>query len=377
MTARALSILHTEASLGWGGQEIRILNESLGMQARGHTITLAAPAEARISGEARARGLSVIETPIGRKNLRGLAAMRALLRTSHFDIVNTHSSTDTWLAALALALTPGTRGPALVRTRHISAPVSTGLATRWLYRQASARIATTGETLRRELIDTLGLDPTRVLSVPTGMDTERFKPGDRDAARAGLGLPGDVTLVGIVATLRSWKGHRHLIEAVARLVNDRAAPDRGGPIGLVIVGDGPQREALSAQAAALGLPAFWMPGNQTDVVPWLHALDIFALPSYANEGVPQALVQAMLCGLPCITTSVGAIGEAALADQTALVVTPQSVDEIAVSIDRLVRDPALRTRLGLAARTHCMAKFDARVMLDRMEGLFQAAAGAR
>jgi glycosyltransferase involved in cell wall biosynthesis len=375
VTARALSILHTEASLGWGGQEIRILNESLGMQARGHTITLAAPAEARISSEARTRGLKVIETPIGRKNLRGLMAMRTLLRGGGFDIVNTHSSTDSWLAALALAF--GAQGPALVRTRHISAPVSTGLATRWLYRHASVRIATTGETLRRELIDTLGLDPARVLSVPTGMDTDRFKPGDRAAARDVLELPRAMTLVGIVATLRSWKGHRHLIEAVARLVKDAAVPIGSDPIGLVIVGDGPQREALAAQAATLGLPAFWMPGNQTDVVPWLHALDIFALPSYANEGVPQALVQAMLCGLACITTTVGAIGEAALADRTALVVTPQSVDEIAAAIERLARDPELRARLGMAARDHCIAHFDARVMLDRMEGLFQAAAGAR
>ncbi len=370
MNARALSILHTEASLGWGGQEIRILNESVGIQARGHAITIAAPAEARITAEARARGLTVIDTPIGRKNLCGLLAMRALLHAARFDVVNTHSSTDTWLAALSLAL--DRKGPALVRTRHISAPVSTGMATRWLYRNASARIATTGETLRDELIAKLGIDRARVLSVPTGMDTDRFRPGDRTAARQALALPADMMLVGIVATLRSWKGHRHLIEAVAQRVQET-----GVPTGLAIVGDGPQREALAAQAAALALPAFWMPGNQADVVPWLHAFDIFALPSYANEGVPQALVQAMLCALPCITTSVGAIGEAAIDGQTALVVEPQAVVQIAAAIGRLAHDAALRERLGLAARAHCVAHFDARVMLDRMEGLFQAAAGER
>jgi glycosyltransferase involved in cell wall biosynthesis len=367
MSKTSLSILHTEASLGWGGQEIRILNEALGMQRRGHRLTIAAPAEARISGEARLRGLTVIETPIGRKNLRGLAAMRRVLAAGRYDVVNTHSSTDTWLAALT-SLTI-CKSPALVRTRHISAPVSRDPATRWLYARASAFVATTGETLRAELIERLGLDPARVLSVPTGMDIARFRPGDRQVARAALGLPADLFVVGIVATLRSWKGHRHLIDAIARLGRT--------DIGLAIVGDGPQREALAAQAAERALPHLWMPGNQADVLPWLHAIDAFALPSYANEGVPQALVQAMLCALPCITTQVGAIGEAARDGETALVVTPQSVESIAAAIERLADDPALRERLGTAARAHCASRFDAEVMLDRMDGLFQAAAGPR
>jgi len=81
---------------------------------------------------------------------------------------------------------------------------------------------------------------------------------------------------------------------------------------LGIVGDGPMPETLEAQVAKLGLaPRTRFAGNQADVVPWLQALDVFALPSYANEGVPQALVQAMLVGLPCITTTAGSISELA------------------------------------------------------------------
>ena len=131
--------------------------------------------------------------------------------------------------------------------------------------------------------------------MPTGIDTARFRPGDRNAARATLDLPLDRKLVGIVATLRSWKGHRFLIEAMPGRTRD-----------LAIVGDGPQRAALEALVAKHGLRArVTFAGNQADVVPWLQALDVFALPSYANEGVPQALIQAMLVGLPCVTTNVG------------------------------------------------------------------------
>ena len=365
MSARALSIVHTEASLGWGGQEIRILNEALGMAARGHKILIAAPAAARIYTEARALGLAATAMPIGRKNGAGLRAMRRLLKTERFDVVNSHSSTDSWLAALArIGLA---NAPALVRTRHISAPVSRNWATRWLYACATDRMATTGETLRHDLIEALHLDPQRVVSVPTGMNIDRFRPGDRAAARLNTCLPQDLILVGIVATLRSWKGHRLLIDAIASLGRS--------DIGLVIVGDGPQRDALTATAAERSLANVWMPGNQADVVPWLNSLDIVALPSYANEGVPQALVQAMLCERACITTTVGAIGEAAIDGQTALIVAPQNVDQLAAAIGRLADSAELRHTLGEAARKHCVDRFDATVMIDRMEKLFFAAVG--
>ena len=107
--------------------------------------------------------------------------------------------------------------------------------TRWLYARAATKIVTTGEALRRQMIADVGIAPESIESVPTGIDTTRFAPGARLAARAKLGLPADKTLVGIVATLRSWKGHRYLIDACAAL-----PPDTG----LVIVGDGPQRESL-------------------------------------------------------------------------------------------------------------------------------------
>src|SRR5213075_1874887 len=112
---------------------------------------------------------------------------------------------------------------------------------------------------------------------------------------------------------------------------------------LVIVGDGPQREALEAQVRTVGLHSrVHFAGNQRDVVPWMQALDIFALPSYANEGVPQALMQAMLVGLPCVSTAVGGIGELAIDGVTALVVPAENPNVLRSALERLMGDPALR-----------------------------------
>ena len=355
-----LSIVHTESSLGWGGQELRILAESQGLARRGHEVRLVCPAEARIFSEAGRFGVTAEPLPIARKNLRALRSLLAWLRANRCDVVSTHSSTDSWLSALAL-LVLGRPFP-MVRTRHISAPVPRNLFSRWLYTRATSHIVTAGESLRSELIRRNGFPEARIESVPTGMDAQRFRPGDRAAARAALGLPQDGTLLGIVATLRSWKGHRYLIEAL---------PD---DLRLVIVGDGPYREVLEALVDNLGVRGrVRFAGQQQDVVPWLQALDIFVLPSYANEGVPQALVQAMLTGLACVTTHAGSIAELAKHEATALVVPPQDAGSLREAIERLARDPALRRRLGEAARRHCEVGYSYEGMLDRMEAIYRRA----
>ncbi len=363
-----MNIVHTEASCGWGGQEIRILEESRGLIERGHEVVVLCPPQARIFAEAPRRGVPAVALPIGRKNLRGLFALRRWLRNHPADVVNTHSSTDTWLAALACASLR--HAPPLVRTRHISAAVPDNAASRWLYARAVRHVVTTGEALRRQLIERVGVPAERVTSVPTGIDTECFSPvssaADKAAAKTALGLDQNKIHIGIVATLRSWKGHLYLLDAFAQLQR----PD----LQLVIVGEGPMREPITEKIAALGLgDRVTLAGQRTDPERWLQAMDVFCLPSYANEGVPQAILQAMLCALPIVTTPVGSILEAVSDGETALVVPPKDATALAAAISRLLDDPALAAHLGDHARRVASADFSKDTMLDRMETLFRQA----
>src|ERR1700674_1142692 len=225
-----LRILHTEASTGWGGQEIRILDESAGMQARGHTLRIAAPAEAPIVDAARKRGLGADAIPINRRTLAGLRGLIAVIDAFKPDVIVTHSSTDSWLAALATWLFR--RRVTVVRTRHLSTPIAAGILNRWLYGWVPRRVVTTGEAVRTMLIERLALNPAHVVSVPTGTDLARFFPGDRAEARRALGL-SDGSLVGIVATLRSWKGHRFLLRGLARRAARGAGRARSAGAGTV------------------------------------------------------------------------------------------------------------------------------------------------
>jgi glycosyltransferase involved in cell wall biosynthesis len=359
-----MRILHTESSLGWGGQEIRVLTEARGVARRGHEVAIAAPAESRIYSAAPDYGVARVELPIARKSLRGLSALRAHLAAQRYDVVNTHSSTDSWLAAVACR-TVGA-GPAIVRTRHISAPVPRNAATRWLYRQA-AHIVTTGERLKRQVVDEAGVDAARVTSIATGIDLTRFHPGDRAAARAAVGLVPDAPVVGIVATLRSWKGHGYLLEAVAGMARK--------DVQVAVVGDGPQREALHARARELGIEArTHFAGNRDDVVPWLQAFDVFCLPSYANEGVPQALMQSMACALPVVTTYVGSITELVDDGRTGMIVPPKDSLALRNALEALLADEARRRTLGEAALREARERLGEDVMVDAMIRVFDAAA---
>ncbi|WP_416243660.1 glycosyltransferase family 4 protein [Azospira sp. APE16] len=362
-----MKIVHTEASCGWGGQEIRILSEAAGMIERGHEVVLLCPPESRIYQEAPGRGVPVVALPIGRKRLPGFFAMRRWLAANPVDVINTHSSTDSWLAALACATLA--KAPPLVRTRHVSVPIPNNRSTRWLYLKASAHIAVTGELLKRRMIADNGMPPDHLTSVPTGIDTRHFSPAmpaEKAALRPQLGLPEGACVFGIVATLRSWKGHSYLIDAFARIDDPRAR--------LLIVGGGPQQQALEQQIARLGLgDRVIMAGEQRDVQPWLRAMDVFILPSYANEGVPQALMQAMSCGLACITTDVGSISELASDGETALMVPTKDVAALQARMEELAADSGRRQLLGAAARRRCLEGYDRETMLDRMETIFRHA----
>ncbi len=358
---KKLHIIHSESSCGWGGQEIRILTESQGMVERGHTVTIVCPEEAPIFTEAKERGIQVESLPIAKKTIRGVIATSKWLKNINADIINTHSSTDSWMMALAKLWL---KYPApIIRTRHVSAPVNKGLTTKWLYTKAAAHIATTGEQLKQTLVTDNNFPPSMITSVPTGINRQIFHPGNKNIVRSELGLPTDKIIIGIVATLRSWKGHDYLFEAFAKLDN----PDTH----LLVVGDGPRAEHLKQLSTQLGIEnKMTMPGNQKVVAPWMQAMDLFALPSYANEGVPQGLMQAMLCGLPVITTHVGSIAEIVEHNNTGIIIPPKDAQALSNAISQLVSDHKKRDIIADNGLNFGKERFCIEIMLDKMEEIF-------
>jgi len=345
---------------------MRILSEAAGLLERGHHVTVLCPDRTPLYEQAQTRRIPVVSLPIAKKRLNGLLSLSKWLRHNRPDIVNTHSSTDSWLVALANKLT-GSRA-SIIRTRHVSVPVARKTANCWLYGRAVAKVVTTGEALRSDLIRQLSLPPQHVVSIPTGVDLDLFK-GDKNLdigkLRAQLSLPEGMKIIGIVATVRSWKGHDDLLCAFESIAAHR------DDVILLIIGDGPYAPVFKQRVAASPYQSrIHMLGQRQDIPELLRLLDVFVLPSYANEGVPQAIVQAMAMQLPVVSTRVGAIGEVVQHESTGYLVTPRDTNGLSEFINTLLDDPALRRNMGARGRAIIEARFSRITMLDKMEALF-------
>ncbi|MEA1890337.1 MAG: glycosyltransferase family 4 protein [Pseudomonadota bacterium] len=359
-----MKILHTEASLGYGGQEMRIVKEAQGMAQLGHELTLLCPKEAQIASLARDHGLNVQMLPIGRKKISAVLALRRWLKETPQNVINTHSSTDSWLVALATRML--TDRPAIVRTRHISAPIPNNFSSRWLYTKSCEHVVTTGEKLRQTLININHYPAEQITSVRTGIDLDYFCPADKSKVRHKLGLDQAHFIIGIVATLRSWKGHRYLIKAFSRFSDKNSR--------LLIVGDGPQWDALHTLVDTLGLrDRVIFTNRQQNIAEWMNAMDVFCLPSYANEGVPQALMQSQACGIPAITTLNGSINEAVIPDKTALIVEPRDSNALLDAFEHIYKDNNRLSRMSAAAHKNARQNFSRQQMIEQMESVFTAA----
>jgi glycosyltransferase involved in cell wall biosynthesis len=299
MNKKKIKILHTESSLGWGGQEIRVLTEAKIFSKFGHEVIIGADKSSLIAKRAHLYGIRCEGIKLQKKRLADLLSLRKLIKEVRPDVISCHSSTDHWLSAL-VRLTLN-RKPAIVRTRHISTYVHRNMSSKWLYNKGCESIMTTSESIKKDLtVDQFVR--TKIASVPTGIDSNIFVPGNKRNQRKKLKLSQNQFIFGIAATLRSWKGHINLIEAFELLNNANVT--------LIILGDGPQKETLKKLIAKSKLSKnIKLLGHTSDVISYLQAMDCFVLPSYANEGVPQALLQAMSIGLPIISCPIGGIPE--------------------------------------------------------------------
>jgi glycosyltransferase involved in cell wall biosynthesis len=295
-------IVHTESSLGWGGQEIRILTEAQAMSRMGVKVVLVANPSSFIFARAHFYNITAYPARIRSKGIISIISLSARLSDLKPTLVCTHSSTDHWAAALSRIFFLR-RQFRIIRTRHVSTAVSRNFLTRWLYNAGCEAVITTGESIRRDLTSDGFLPSWKVFSVPTGIDLNLFKPVNKRDSREKLGIDNTRVVFGNVATLRSWKGHSFLLEAFSQLRYANSL--------LMIVGAGPQSNNLKKIAVELRIDdkvIFY--GHQDDVTQFFDAMDVFVFPSYANEGVPQAILQAIAYRLPIITTKVGSIEEA-------------------------------------------------------------------
>lgn len=359
-----LKIVHTEASEGWGGQEIRVMVELREMAKRGHRTIIIAPPESNIFR----RGLDFqIETwPLSMRRsdfFHNLKWLSSFFRSEKIDVVNTHSSRDSWLAGFAARKA---KVPLIIKTRHISARVSRGWLTRLVYQHLHDYIITTSDGIAEDMVQFNGFNPDRISAIPTGVDLKRFSlASSKSDLRAELGLPEDARLVGMVSVLRSWKGHPDFLRA-AKEVKKRMPNTY-----FLIVGEGPRRDPIEEDLLEMGLEDFiFLIGHRDEIPQILQDLDVFVLPSYANEGVPQALLQALAMERPVVATAVGGIPEVIKSEEHGILSEPQNPKALAASIMEMLESPARAIKMAQAGRQRIIEHYSLQNMVDRLEAIY-------
>jgi len=335
------------------------------------------PREGSLWRAAEAAGVSPVRVPGLTRAIRpgadliALAALTRHLRRLRPDLVHTHTAKAGAVGRMA-AFLAGV--PVRVHTFH--GHVLTGYfgpAATALFRHIETALARRTNLLiavsprqREELIGLKVAEPDRIAVIPLGLDLAPFLNAAPHAGRlrAELGLPPETPLVGLVARLVPIKGVDLFLRAAA-LLRKRLPRVR-----FVIAGDGPEREALEGQAAALGLDgALRFLGWRHDL-PALYAdLDLLALSS-RNEGTPVCLLEAMAAGVPVVAAAVGGVPDLVQDRVTGRLTPPQDAGALASAMAEILADRPAAQAYAAAARAAVFPKHDTKTLIATMRAWY-------
>ncbi len=332
----------------WRGGENQLYLLMRGLRAENVHVALAAPEQAAIARRAKELGV-----PCWSLDSRGgfdlVAAHRLARHLAHgsYDIVHCHASHAHSVALLATwprRLGHPRRRPRLVVSRRVDFPFSRHGPSALKYRHGADVYLAISNGVRDVLVD-CGVDPARILLVPSGIDLARHAAlRARAGLRAELGLEAGTLLVGNVAALAPHKSQVDFVRA-ARVVADAMPSAR-----FLIVGEGSERPALEALRRELGLEErLLLTGFRDDALEILSLFDCFVLSS-SLEGLGTSIMDAQALGVPVVATHTGGVPELVEDGETGLLVPPRQPQQLAATIMRVLRDPALRERLQRQAR---------------------------
>lgn len=374
--ARPLHILHCHSTFSLGGKEaraVRLMN-AFGDAAR-HTILSGMPDQ--LSARDAIDPAITVDFPRDAPPLAGRPGLPRLFRLArymrNFDLVLTYNwgGFDAVMARYLFARRPD-YPPFVHHEDGFNEDEAGGLkASRNLYRRlglgAVKRLVVPSRTLEMIARGAWAQPAERIARIPNGIPLARFgAPAPPDAIPGFSRRPGEV-VVGTVAGLRAVKNLPRLVRAVAALGD--------GPVRLVIVGEGPERERILAEAAARGIAdRVHLAGFLPDPASYMGLFDIFALSS-DSEQFPISLVEAMAAGLPVAATDVGDVTAMVGDGGRRFVVPPADEAALARAIGDLASDSALRAVLGAANRERALCEYDEDAMVVAYSRLYGEAVG--
>lgn len=352
---------------GPGGAEVMLLRLSEQLRRNGHTVLPVGPANGAgwLAERFRLAGFAPevfrLERPIDPGCVRGLIE---LFRDHRIDAVHSHEFTMAVYGAAAARLL---KLPHVI-TMHGGVNVGTTLrrriALRWAMRRSDHTVMVSRAT-QRQFATVLGVAESSFTVIPNGVPPAG---GDANGVRAEFGINERDCVLLSVGTLERHKGHQVLMDALDRLV----ARGFNAPWRLIIAGGrgGDQHQALVASIRQKGFgDRVHIALNRNDIPDLLALADVFVMPSLW-EGLPMAVLEAMVARKAIVATEIAGIPEAIVDGREGLLVPPGDEDRLAECLRQLIGDPARRATLGNAAAARAERDFTVSVMAERYQALY-------
>ena len=377
-----MKICHVITRMIVGGAQENTLLTIKGHLEKGHEVELAtgfSPGrEGKLLENARYGTFPVVEFPdLVREispwhDLKAYFALKKYFKKNKFDVVHTHSSKAGIIGRMAAK---AAKVPVVVHTVHGQAfhPYQSKLKNRlfiFLERFAAKRcdkIYAVAQAMIDQCVAAKVAAKDKYMVVYSGMDTAAFDRAKRDEVlREKLGIPADALTVVTVARLFAQKGYEYVIPAARKVL--AARPDTH----FLFVGDGPMYDELTEKLQAAGiLKNFHFAGlvPPGEVASYIAQADMLWHLSL-HEGLPRAVVQALAVGIPAIGFALDGTPEVVIDGETGFLTAAEDIDDVAEKTVKLLDDPALRRRLGMAGKEKVLEQFAWQKMADILEDAY-------
>jgi glycosyltransferase involved in cell wall biosynthesis len=315
------------------------------------------------------RSLGVpVHTPAARLSFKGPAlvvrmmALARALRQQRADVVHNYLLRANLVGSVAARLA---RVPVVLSSKRgcherrgfslLAAKIGNAL---------SDRVTVNAEAVREFVHANEGCPKDKMTVIPSGVDTDRFRPLAGTGFKARLGLPEDRPVIGVVTRMRVRKGVEEFIRAVGQVRQAHADAHS------VIVGEVDLDDGLQVLVRGLGLEKHLsLLGRRSDMAEVYSAFDVFVLSSH-DEGMSNAILEAMAMEKPVVATDVGGTGEVVRQGHTGLLVPPRDTEALAAAINDVLAQPARAREMGRRGRRVVEDRFSAHAMVRQMERLY-------
>jgi glycosyltransferase involved in cell wall biosynthesis len=361
--------LHIDTARTWRGGQGQVLHTVMGLREMRHRTALVAHPDGELYRR-MSEGTDLV--PLAPRNEIDLAAawrMSRVLKQLRPEIVHAHDPHAVAMAATALSIASPSPAPPLVASRRIEFRIGGNSFSRWKYEQVDCFIAISEAVRARLIADGIRREKTTV--VHEGVDVERIAHLPAANVQGTFFMPTHAPVIGNIGALVPQKGQHHLVDAAAIVV--RRIPDAR----FVILGEGELRPALEEQIKRKHLERHvFLAGFRHDALELLKGFDLFALSSL-HEGMCTSLVDAMAASKAAVATAVGGVPEVLDDGETGFLVPPRDHDALADRIIYLLKNEAMRARMGEAALRRARERFTVERMVTGTAAVYETLMASR